>query len=166
MGIAHPPHIYDKMVASSSSYELDAHSTEQQSSLYGGFTSFLTSLLPSASADEAKDEPETASSEEDDSKDKEEESSDGDAEEGGDDAEEAEEEEEEEEEEPEDEAPAIREKCAESKECVNVKHHFDHCQERVEAGKGHKGEDCVEELFHLMHCVDTCAAPKIFAKLR
>jgi hypothetical protein len=24
----------------------------------------------------------------------------------------------------------------------------------VEAGKGWHGEDCVEELFHLMHCVD------------
>jgi ubiquinol-cytochrome c reductase subunit 6 len=29
-----------------------------------------------------------------------------------------------------------------------------HCQEKVEAGKGWHGEDCVEELFHMMHCVD------------
>jgi ubiquinol-cytochrome c reductase subunit 6 len=32
--------------------------------------------------------------------------------------------------------------------------HFQHCADKVEAGKGWHGEDCVEELFHLMHCVD------------
>lgn len=36
--------------------------------------------------------------------------------------------------------------CADSKDCANLKHHFEHCQEKVNAGKGHKGEDCVEEL--------------------
>jgi hypothetical protein len=25
--------------------------------------------------------------------------------------------------------------------------HFEHCQEKVEAGEGFKGEDCVEELY-------------------
>ncbi|OAV87068.1 hypothetical protein PTTG_07051 [Puccinia triticina 1-1 BBBD Race 1] len=75
-----------------------------------------------------------------------------------------EEEEEEEEDEPEDPAPAIREECAESK-CSKYKRHFDHCQERVLGGKGDKGEDCVEELFHLMHCVDECATPQVFSKL-
>ncbi|WAR53201.1 hypothetical protein PtB15_2B632 [Puccinia triticina] len=61
-------------------------------------------------------------------------------------------------------APAIREECAESK-CSKYKRHFDHCQERVLGGKGDKGEDCVEELFHLMHCVDECATPQVFSKL-
>ncbi|PLW09271.1 hypothetical protein PCANC_10995 [Puccinia coronata f. sp. avenae] len=84
--------------------------------------------------------------------------------EGGGEEEEGEKEEEEEEDEPEDPAPAIREECAESK-CSKYKHHFDHCQERVLGGKGDKGEDCVEELFHLMHCVDDCATPQIFRKL-
>ncbi|MBW0503675.1 hypothetical protein O181_043390 [Austropuccinia psidii MF-1] len=70
----------------------------------------------------------------------------------------------EEEEDPEDPAPAIREECTESK-CSKYKHHFDHCQEKVQSGKGEKGEDCVEEFFHLMHCVDECATPKLASKL-
>lgn len=41
----------------------------------------------------------------------------------------------------------------EEKACKQAKHHFDHCQEKVSEGH-HKGEDCVEELFHLMHCVE------------
>nr|XP_018259063.1 ubiquinol-cytochrome c reductase subunit 6 [Kwoniella dejecticola CBS 10117]OBR81221.1 ubiquinol-cytochrome c reductase subunit 6 [Kwoniella dejecticola CBS 10117] len=87
------------------------------------------------------------------------------AEEGGEDSEEKdEEEEEEEEEEPEDPAPAIREEC-EQKTCAEHVHHFKHCQEKVEAGNGFPGEDCVEEFFHVLHCVDQCAAPKIFKKL-
>ncbi|KAG8870721.1 hypothetical protein FRB97_009431 [Tulasnella sp. 331] len=40
----------------------------------------------------------------------------------------------------------------------------DHCQEKVNAGEGFKGEDCVEEF--MMHCVDNCIAPKLFAKLK
>lgn len=50
-------------------------------------------------------------------------------------------------------APAIREEC-EKNECSEPAKHFKHCAEKVEAGKGWHGEDCVEELFHLMHCVD------------
>ncbi|KAF9459522.1 ubiquinol-cytochrome C reductase hinge domain-containing protein [Collybia nuda] len=73
---------------------------------------------------------------------------------------------EEEEEEPEDIHPTIREECKESAKCAALTKHFEHCQEKVQAGQGFKGEDCVEELFHMMHCVDECAAPKLFAKLR
>ncbi|KAJ7050317.1 Non-heme 11 kDa protein of cytochrome bc1 complex [Mycena amicta] len=73
---------------------------------------------------------------------------------------------EEEEPEPEDAHPAIREECLASKDCAPMKHHFDKCQEKVQAGKGHKGEDCVEEMFHLMHCSEACAAPKVFSKLK
>jgi len=50
-------------------------------------------------------------------------------------------------------APAIRAEC-EEKECAEPAKHFKHCAEKVEAGKGWHGEDCVEELFHMMHCVD------------
>jgi ubiquinol-cytochrome c reductase subunit 6 len=50
-------------------------------------------------------------------------------------------------------APAIREHC-EKTQCVEPAKHFQHCAEKVEGGKGWQGEDCVEELFHLMHCVD------------
>ncbi|KAK7203200.1 ubiquinol-cytochrome C reductase hinge domain-containing protein [Myxozyma melibiosi] len=82
------------------------------------------------------------------------------------------EEEEEEEEDPEDTMPAIQEECAE-KECHSAKHHFDECVERVTAAMEEEGyaerehkEDCVEEFLHLSHCVNDCAAPKIFATLK
>ncbi|KAF9074558.1 hypothetical protein BDP27DRAFT_1213750 [Rhodocollybia butyracea] len=71
---------------------------------------------------------------------------------------------EEEEEEPEDEHPVIREECKNSSKCASLAKHFDHCQEKVHAGEGFKGEDCVEEI--MMHCVDDCTAPKLFAKLK
>ncbi|KAJ7590748.1 Non-heme 11 kDa protein of cytochrome bc1 complex [Mycena floridula] len=95
---------------------------------------------------------------------------------------------EEEEEEPEDVHPLIREECKESSKCVSLAKHFEHCQEKVTAGQGFKGEDCVEELcaycpvlfcifdllsvvdfvelVHMMHCVENCAAPKLFDKLK
>jgi len=71
-----------------------------------------------------------------------------------------------EEEEPEDLQPGIREECKASAKCAALTKHFEHCQEKVHSGQGFKGEDCVEELFHMMHCVDADAAPKLFAKLR
>ncbi|KAJ2919574.1 hypothetical protein MD484_g779, partial [Candolleomyces efflorescens] len=77
---------------------------------------------------------------------------------------------EEEEEEPEDLHPVIRDECKE-KRCAQLSKHFEHCQEKVQAGEGFKGEDCVEELctltdvFHMMHCIDDCAGPKLFEKL-
>ncbi|KAH8834467.1 Non-heme 11 kDa protein of cytochrome bc1 complex [Flagelloscypha sp. PMI_526] len=76
-------------------------------------------------------------------------------------------EEEEEEEEPEDEHPAIREECQNSAACAAATKHFQHCNDRVNEGKAQfHGEDCVEEMFHMMHCADECAAPKLFAKLK
>ena len=42
--------------------------------------------------------------------------------------------------------PALREECEESAKCKAATEHFRHCEERVNAGKGYKGEDCVEEL--------------------
>ncbi|KDQ56124.1 hypothetical protein JAAARDRAFT_59531 [Jaapia argillacea MUCL 33604] len=71
---------------------------------------------------------------------------------------------EEEEEEPEDAAPAIREECEATTKCAPLVKHFQHCQEKVHAGEGFKHEDCVEEL--MMHCVDACAAPTLFSKLK
>ncbi|KAA1477623.1 Non-heme 11 kDa protein of cytochrome bc1 complex [Dentipellis sp. KUC8613] len=81
-------------------------------------------------------------------------------------AEQPEEKEEEEEEEPEDIHPVLREECQESAKCKPLTEHFLHCQEKVQAGEGFKGEDCVEEMFHMMHCADNCVAPKLFSKLR
>ncbi|ORX66385.1 Non-heme 11 kDa protein of cytochrome bc1 complex [Linderina pennispora] len=78
-------------------------------------------------------------------------------------AEEAEEEEEEEEEDPEDPAPAIREACGETHACKSLKHHLEACAQRVEDGSS---ESCAEEFLHFLHCVDQCAVPQIFAKLK
>ncbi|KAJ1951703.1 ubiquinol--cytochrome-c reductase subunit 6 [Dispira parvispora] len=75
----------------------------------------------------------------------------------------AEEEEEEEEEEAEDQMPAIQEACGETPACLPFKKHLEECAARVENGSD---ENCVEEFFHLQHCVDGCAAPKIFATLK
>ncbi|KAL1924130.1 uncharacterized protein VTP21DRAFT_7165 [Calcarisporiella thermophila] len=66
-------------------------------------------------------------------------------------------------EEPEDLAPQIREDCENSSACSPAKHHLEECARRVESGSD---ENCVEEFFHLMHCVDHCAAPKVFATLK
>lgn len=48
--------------------------------------------------------------------------------------------------------PKIREECEESA-CKTQKHHFLHCQEKIEAGEGHKGETCVEEMY--VQCLDS-----------
>ncbi|KAJ2453129.1 ubiquinol--cytochrome-c reductase subunit 6 [Coemansia sp. RSA 2336] len=77
--------------------------------------------------------------------------------------EEQEEEEEEEEEDPVDPAEAIKEACSESMSCKSLKHHYEECAARVENGSQ---ESCAEEFLHFMHCVDHCAAEKIFAKLK
>ncbi|KAF8264861.1 ubiquinol-cytochrome C reductase hinge domain-containing protein [Lactarius quietus] len=71
-----------------------------------------------------------------------------------------------EEEEPEDIHPQLREEAQESTKCKAAAHHFFHCQEKVQSGKGFQHEDCVEEMFHMMHCTDNELAPKLFAKLR
>ncbi|KAI0283540.1 ubiquinol-cytochrome C reductase hinge domain-containing protein [Russula brevipes] len=72
----------------------------------------------------------------------------------------------EEEEDPEDIHPQLREEAQESPKCKAATQHFLHCQEKVQSGKGFKHEDCVEEMFHMMHCTDNELAPKLFAKLR
>ncbi|KAF3934827.1 hypothetical protein ABW19_dt0200813 [Dactylella cylindrospora] len=97
------------------------------------------------------------------------------AEEKDDDNEEEEEaeEEEEEEDEPEDILPKLQEDCQNAKQCASYKHHYDECAERVqkwddasEEEKEGPRENCVEEYFHLMHCVGDCVAPKLWAKLK
>ncbi|KAE9403411.1 Non-heme 11 kDa protein of cytochrome bc1 complex [Gymnopus androsaceus JB14] len=125
-------------------------------------TSFFSSFLPTIQADAESEKP--AAAEESSSKEATE--SGASAEEGEAEEEPAAEEEEEEEEEPEDAHPTIRADCQSSSKCAPLAKHFEHCQEKVNAGEGFKGEDCVEEMFHMMHCVDDCAAPKLFAKLR
>ncbi|KAJ8101235.1 ubiquinol-cytochrome C reductase hinge domain-containing protein [Lipomyces tetrasporus] len=81
--------------------------------------------------------------------------------------------EEEEDEEPEDIMPKIQQKCANSSICHEYKHHFDECVERVTKAQEEPGyedleykEDCVEEFFHLSHCVNDCTAPTLFRALK
>ena len=120
-------------------------------------SSFFSSFLPTVYADAPEEKEESK----DDAKEEEQ------PEDNAEDASaEAEEKEEEEEEEPEDPHPDIREECKATSKCAPLTKHFEHCQEKVNAGEGYKGEDCVEELFHMMHCVDQCAAPRLFSKLR
>lgn len=109
-------------------------------------SSFLSSFLPIAHAD-APEEKEEEQPQEEESP----------AEEPA---------EEEEEEEPEDILPALREECEQSAKCLAATKHFQHCEEKVNAGKGYAHEDCTEEFYHMMHCVDGCVAPKLFAKLK
>ncbi|KAJ7663355.1 Non-heme 11 kDa protein of cytochrome bc1 complex [Mycena polygramma] len=116
-----------------------------------GISSFFSSFLPTVHADSPEEKPEDKQATETAK-----------VEEG----EGAEPKEEVEEEEPEDEHPKIREECQTSPACAPLKHHFDKCQEKVQAGEGFKGEECIEEMFHMMHCSEACAAPKVFAKLR
>ncbi|KAJ7776960.1 Non-heme 11 kDa protein of cytochrome bc1 complex [Mycena maculata] len=153
-----------------------------------GLGSFVSSFFPTIHADAEEEKPADSASENpsEDTTPKEEDAEDKPETEAP--SEEADEEEapkeEEEEEEPEDvRHPAIRAACEARPDCAKLKHHFEHCQEKVESGKGFKGEDCVEEMycvFHLavrvevlmdirasmMHCSEACAAPRIFAKLR
>ncbi|EXX74081.1 Non-heme 11 kDa protein of cytochrome bc1 complex [Rhizophagus irregularis] len=67
-------------------------------------------------------------------------------------------------EEPEDPKPKIVEECGETSACKPLKHHLEECTRRVE--ESGTGENCAEEFLHFMHCVDHCAAPKIFAVLK
>ncbi|KAG7809489.1 hypothetical protein KL921_003486 [Ogataea angusta] len=103
----------------------------------------------------------------------------GEEEAGGDDAEEEEEDDEDDEDEDDEEEEAgdpmdaLRKQCSETKECAHHVHHYQECVERVtkemeEPGYDEKEykEDCVEEFFHLQHCINDCVAPKLFYKLK
>lgn len=99
----------------------------------------------------------------------------GDAEEGDDDEDEDEDEDDEDEDEEEtvDPLETLREECTNTETCKPHLHHFEECIERVtkeqeEEDYEHKPykEDCVEEFFHLQHCVNDCVAPRLFNKLK
>mmetsp|Transcript_8046 Transcript_8046/g.7990 ORF Transcript_8046/g.7990 Transcript_8046/m.7990 type:complete len:157 (-) Transcript_8046:278-748(-) len=102
----------------------------------------------------------------------------GDAEEGDDEDEDEDEDEDDEDEDEEDEETvdpldSLREECTNTQTCKPYLHHFEECIERVtkeqeEEGYEHKAykEDCVEEFFHLQHCVNDCVSPRLFHKLK
>merc|ERR1711973_523524 len=75
------------------------------------------------------------------------------------------EEEEEDEEDLVDPAVQIKEDCANSAACISTKERLDACNERVNS-KENTEETCLEEILDFYHCMDHCAGPKIFAKLK
>ena len=77
-----------------------------------------------------------------------------------------EEEEEEDEEDLVDPAVEIKETCANSDACSKYKSRLDECNERVSSKGGETEETCMEEIMDFYHCMDHCAANKIFAKLK
>merc|ERR1712203_80346 len=79
--------------------------------------------------------------------------------------EEAGEEEEEDEEDLVDPAVQIKEDCANSAACISIKARLDECNERV-TSKENTEETCLEEILDFYHCMDHCAGPKIFAKIK
>ncbi|KAG5421470.1 QCR6 [Candida metapsilosis] len=79
----------------------------------------------------------------------------------------------EDEEEAEDPLDKLKEECTNTTACKPFNHHFHECIERVtkeqeEPDYEHKHykEDCVEEFFHLEHCINDCVAPRLFNKLK
>lgn len=62
---------------------------------------------------------------------------------------------EEEEEEIQDPQDILKEKCSERPQCVKLREVMDECTERVES-KSNTSENCSQELFDFIHCVDKC----------
>ena len=64
-----------------------------------------------------------------------------------------------------DSKPQIEEDCKKAK-CVKYVKAYDECVDRIRSGKvHHEGANCTGQYFDLWHCIDACAAPKIFAKI-
>ncbi|KAL3235122.1 Cytochrome b-c1 complex subunit 6, mitochondrial [Nakaseomyces bracarensis] len=83
------------------------------------------------------------------------------------------EDEDEDEEETVDQLDALREECKNTEEGKHLVHHYMECVERVTKQQEDPNyeeleykEDCVEEFFHLQHYLDSCAAPRLFDKLK
>ncbi|KAI5970375.1 QCR6 [Candida margitis] len=140
------------------------------------------SIIPTAYADEPENETEDEIADEEapveqpeDAPEENVEDEEVEAEGGDDDDEEDDEDDEDDEDEEENEDPLdkLREECVQTTACKPFDHHFHECIERVtkeqeEPGYEHKHykEDCVEEFFHLQHCVNDCVAPRLFHKLK
>nr|AJQ18921.1 QcrA [Epichloe siegelii] len=146
--------------------------------IWDAFSEIVEAVTPwsvveaEAPAEESKEEQaaDTESKDGDATEESTEESKDEEATEDADDEDDEEEEDEEEEDEEEivDPKETLEEECKNSAQCAPAKHHFDECVERVQQqeSEGEAKEDCVEEFFHLAHCATTCAAPKLWSKLR
>ncbi|KAK6459274.1 ubiquinol-cytochrome c oxidoreductase subunit 6 [Scheffersomyces xylosifermentans] len=126
----------------------------------------IESVVPAAYAEEPEEEEEEV-----------EESTEESSEEATEESEEDDDEDEDEDDEDEDELVdplvTLSEECASTEACKPFNHHFHECIERVtkeseEEGyaEKHYKEDCVEEFFHLQHCINDCVAPRLFHKLK
>ena len=81
--------------------------------------------------------------------------------------EEDEEEEEEEEEDLVDPREDMKERCSRSADCKPLRTELNKCNQRLEDGDLlFEGENCTEELFNFLHCVDHCIAPQIIKALK
>ncbi|ODQ79593.1 hypothetical protein BABINDRAFT_37665 [Babjeviella inositovora NRRL Y-12698] len=87
--------------------------------------------------------------------------------------EEEEEEEEDDDDEEKDPMDVLRDECSKTAACKPYVHHYHECIERVTAEQQEEGyedkhhkEDCVEEFFHLQHCLNDCLTPRLFSKLK
>merc|ERR1711976_216700 len=76
-----------------------------------------------------------------------------------------EEEEDEDEEDLVDPQDVLKEECSQKSECVALQEELNRCNERV-AGKSNTTEDCAQELYDFVHCVDHCVAHTLFSKLK
>ncbi|MBQ5153884.1 hypothetical protein EGM85_11570 [Macrococcus caseolyticus] len=159
------------------------------SSLASAWSDLKETIFPSVAyaeekEDDKSDEPQEKQADEDDSEDKSEEKSGDNAEENSEESEEAgdsedddededdEDDEDEDEDELKDPLDTLREKYSNTV-CHSFKHHFDECVERVTQqmeepdyeDRDYK-EDCVEEFFHLQHCLNDNIVPVLFSKLK
>ncbi|ELU06456.1 hypothetical protein CAPTEDRAFT_228304 [Capitella teleta] len=76
-----------------------------------------------------------------------------------------EEEEEEEEEDIVDPHDTLRENCRGEDKCMQLKEVMESCNDRVNS-KSNTSENCMQELYDFVHCVDTCASKSLFPKLK
>nr|AFP27256.1 ubiquionol cytochrome C reductase hinge protein [Epichloe gansuensis] len=136
--------------------------------IWDAFSEIVEAVTPwsvveaEAPAEESKQAADTESKDEDATEESTEESKDEEATEDAD--EEEDEEEEDDEEEIVDPKETLEEECKNSAQCAPAKHHYDECVERVQQQES-EGE-AKEDFFHLAHCATSCAAPKLWSKLR
>lgn len=145
------------------------------SGLAAAWSDFKETFYPTVAYAEEKEEdteeaPESDSAEEESKDEESEDEESGDAED--EDEDDDDEDDDEDEDEIKDPLDTLREKYSETV-CHSFKHHFDECVERVTHAQEQPGyedleekEDCVEEFFHLQHCLNDHIAPVLFNKLK
>jgi ubiquinol-cytochrome c reductase subunit 6 len=66
---------------------------------------------------------------------------------------------------PVDKKPDIEAKCKQG--CLKYVKDYEACAERVKSGQVHEeGANCSGQYFELYHCIDKCAASKIFGTIK